>query len=159
MRSISSALFSTAARYRSAAARRSTTVARSAANRRAGRRETRRHAPRPARRAPASADFGVRPIEERERGMDHDDAADVAAADRRRLGAGHDLRLGNAPAIGGTLREPRRVGFVSQREQLAAARLRPLDERSERALTRWCDAPRLRCLPDQLSAKGAHSAL
>ena len=76
-------------------------------------------------RACATRPFRAAAIEQRQRGLHADDAADVAAADVRRLRARQHFRLGNAPPVGGAARQARGLEILLEREQLAARAARP----------------------------------
>ena len=70
-----------------------------------------RRALRPAQARPRQRVFRLRPIEQRNRDVDAEDAADVAAAQGRRLGAGDDLGLGNRAADRPRAAQMRRTRF------------------------------------------------
>src|SRR5688572_32571117 len=64
--------------------------------------------------------FRTAAIEKRKRGMDADNAADVAASSVRRLGAGNDFRLRDSQALRRTLREVRRLELARESDEVAA---------------------------------------
>ena len=140
-------------RYRSAVSRRSTTAARSAAiSARSATRNASARASACARARLGQRPFGTAAIEQRNRWRARvNDAADVAAADGRRLRAGHDFRLGNPPPVGGALGEARRLDLLAQRQQLAARRLGALDQRVDRRAAPAAPATRRRrrCATDR----------
>jgi hypothetical protein len=71
-------------------------------------------------------------VEEWNRGMHGHDASGIAAAERRRFGAGHDFRFGNPAATCRTLGEADCFDLAPQRDQFAARRFSLFEQTLDR---------------------------